>query len=224
MLNDSARSIRDSYDRIADEYALRIPGELLHKPFDRELLDRFAAETRAGTVCDMGCGPGHIAAYLRDAAADVFGLDLSPKMLEQAQRLNPEIPFKQGDMLALDLQDESLAGIAAFYAIVNIPAASLPQVFAEMFRVLQPAGLLLLAFHVGDHILHEKELWGRPISMDFYLLQPDVIREQLAAVGFVVEQILQREPYAPDVEYQSQRAYVFARKPNRATKPAVGTR
>ena len=31
--------------------------------------------------------------------------------------------------MALDLQDEALAGIAAFYAIVNIPQESLPLAF-----------------------------------------------------------------------------------------------
>src|ERR1700685_1991503 len=126
------------------------------------MLDRFAAEVRGrGEICDMGCGPGHVAGYLRDAGANVFGLDLSPGMLEQARRLNPGIPFREGNMLALDLPDETLAGIAAFYAVVNTAKESLPSVFREMRRVLQPGGLLLLAFHAGDEVLHEKELWGR---------------------------------------------------------------
>jgi len=71
--------------------------------------------------------------------------------------------------MALDLQDGRLAGIAAFYAVVNIPKESLTVVFREMERVLQPGGLLLLAFHTGDEVLHEDELWGLPISLDFHL-------------------------------------------------------
>jgi ubiquinone/menaquinone biosynthesis C-methylase UbiE len=86
-------------------------------------------------VCDMGCGPGQVARYLHEAGAPVFGLDLSPQMLEQARQLNPGISFREGNMLALDLQDRTLAGIAAFYAIVNIPKDSLPLVFREMERV-----------------------------------------------------------------------------------------
>lgn len=116
-------------------------------------------------------------------------------------------------MMDLDLGDGTLAGIAAFYAIVNIPRESLPLVFREMERVLQTGGLLLLAFHTGDEVLHEDELWGRPISMDFILLQPSTIRQYLEAAGLAVEEIVEREPYAPEVEYQSRRAYVFARKP-----------
>ncbi len=214
MNENVTRSIRESYDRIADEYARRIFNELQHKPLDRELLDRFAVEVAGrGEVCDMGCGPGHVARYLCDAHATVFGLDLSPQMLEQARRLNPDISFRLGNVLALDMRDETLAGIVAFYAIVNIPPESLPLVFQEMKRVLQPGGLLLLAFHTGDEVLHENELWGRSISMDFFRLRPSAIRQHLEAAGLAIEEIIEREPYAPEVEYQSRRAYIFARKP-----------
>jgi SAM-dependent methyltransferase len=216
-MNDDFRfSIRDSYDRIADEYARRLFHELDGKPLDRELLKRLAAEVAGrGEVCDMGCGPGQVARYLRDQGAAVSGLDLSQRMVDVARQLNPDIPFRQGDMLAPELPDESLAGIAAFYAIVNIPRESLPKVFGEMQRVLKPDGLMLLAFHIGDEILRENELWGRPISMDFFLLQPSAIRKQLEGAGLTVEQVIERDPYAEDVEYQSRRAYIFARKPIR---------
>lgn len=214
MDDDLTQSIRKSYDELADEYARRIADELRHKPFDRELLNRFAAEVSGrGEVCDMGCGPGHVARYLHDAGASVFGLDLSPRMLEEAHRLNPDICFHEGNMMALDLPDRALAGITAFYAVVNIRHDFLPAIFREMHRVLQPGGLLLLAFHTGDESLHEDELWGRSISMDFFLFPPSQIRQFIEAAGLVIEEILERGPYPPEVEYQSRRAYIFARKP-----------
>jgi SAM-dependent methyltransferase len=205
-------SIRESYDRIAEEYARRISDELQHKALDRELLDRFARQTKGrGEVCDVGCGPGHVARYLRDAGAPVFGLDLSPGMLEQARKLNPDIPFREGNMMLLDIPDGTLAGVAAFYAIVNIPKPSLALVFRELQRVLRPGGLLLLAFHMGDEVLHEDELWGQKISMDFLFFQPTEIKLGLEAAGFTIEEVIEREPY-PEVEYQSRRAYIFATK------------
>jgi SAM-dependent methyltransferase len=213
MSPDFLEPVRTSYDRVAAEYARRLFHELEGKPLDRELLDRFAREMAGkGEVCDMGCGPGQIARYLRDRGSNVFGLDLSPQMVEQACQLNREIPFRQGNMLALDLPDGALAGIAAFYAIVNLPRDSLATVFREMHRVLQIGGLLLLTFHIGDETLHENELWGLPISMDFFLFQPSAVRMELESVGFTIEEIIEREPYAPDIEYQSRRAYIFARK------------
>lgn len=212
MNDDITQSIRENYDRLAEEYARRLFDELQHKPLDRELLNRFAGEVAGrGEVCEMGCGPGHVARYLRDAGAAVFGLDLSPQMVEQARRFNPDISFREGNMLALDIPDGMLAGIAAFYAIVNIPKESLPLVFREMARVLQPGGLLLLAFHIGAEVAHPPELWGQPLSMDFFFFQPAAIRHSLEVAEFQVEEVVEREPY-PEVEYQSRRAYVFARK------------
>jgi len=219
MNDDVTQSVRKSYDRLAEEYARRFLNELEHKPFDREMLNRFAAEVaRDGEVCDMGCGPGHVARYLRDAGINVFGLDLSPQMLEQARRFNPDISFREGNMMVLDLGDGTLAGVAAFYAIVNIPKEVLPTVFGEMERVLRPGGLLLLAFHIGDEVLHLDELWGLPISMDFFFFHPSEIRQCLEAAGLVIEEILEREPYPPEVEHQSRRAYILARKPASAAQ------
>jgi SAM-dependent methyltransferase len=212
-MNDPViNSIRESYDRLAEEYARRLFDELQHKPLDRQLLDRFASQTSGrGEVCDMGCGPGQVARYLRDAGASVFGLDLSPAMVEQARKLNPGIPFREGNMMALDIADGTLAGIAAFYAIVNISRQFLPLVFREFQRVLRPDGILLLAFHMGDEVIREEELWGQRISMDFLFFQPSEITRDLEAAGLTIEEIIEREPY-PEVEYPSRRAYIFARK------------
>ncbi|HEX7641936.1 MAG TPA: methyltransferase domain-containing protein [Burkholderiaceae bacterium] len=208
MANDE---IRESYDRIAAAYGDHFAGELQHKPRDRELLSRFAGSVRGqGKVAELGCGPGHIARYLLEAGVnDIFGLDLSPAMVEEARRRNPGIAFETGDMLALQLDDASLAGIVAMYAIVNIARESLPAAFAEMWRVLQPGGRLLLSFHIGDETVHREELFGEAVALDFHFLQPDDIAAQLRHAGFEIEEIVEREPY-PEVEYPSRRAYLFA--------------
>lgn len=214
MTDGRIQSVRQSYDQIADEYAKGLFHELDRKPLDRELLDRFAAETaNRGRVCDLGTGPGHVARYLKARGCDIFGLDLSPAMVRQAQRLNPEIHFQQGDMMALELDDHSLVGIAAFYAIVNFHEDRLYGVFREMTRVLAPGGLLLLTFHTGNQIVHVQEMWGQKVSLEFFFFDPQSIRMKLEAAGLTVEDVIERGPYAPEIEHQSHRAYVFARKP-----------
>ena len=202
-----------SYDAVADEYVRRISDELRHKPLDRALLDRFADATRdRGSVCDLGCGPGHVARYLTERGVDVVGYDLSPRMVEAARVLNPEIKFHQADMTALDHADESWAGLLAFYSLIHIPRAEIAQTLHEFRRVLQPGGLVLIAFHIGDETLHLDDWWDQKVSVDFFFFQPEEMARTLQGAGFEVEEIVQREPY-PDVEHQSRRAYIFARRP-----------
>jgi SAM-dependent methyltransferase len=214
MATESAQHTSDveaGYDAVAEEYVRRIYDELRHKPLDRQVLDRFAQRVGGvGEVCDMGCGPGHVARYLHDRGVKVCGLDLSPGMLLHARQLNPGIEFVQGNMLALDIADGAWAGIAAFYCICNLPPSDLPATFREMHRVLAPGGLLLLSFHLGDEIKHLDEWWGFTVSLDFYFFRTSQITATLVDAGFTVEEIIERDPY-PDVEHQSRRAYILCR-------------
>ena len=162
-------------------------------------------------ACDMGCGPGHIARYLHERGVRVCGIDLSPEMIDRARSLNPGIEFQRGNMLSLDAADDAWAGVAAFYAIVNLPPGDLPQAFGEMRRVLQPDGLLLLSFHIGDEVVRLDDWWNIKVSIDFYFFRRDDVVSCLKSAGFQIEDIVERDPY-PDVEHQSRRAYIFARK------------
>lgn len=205
-----------AYDRIADEYARRIYDELRNKPLDRQLLDRFAASVHdsGGIVSDLGCGPGQIARYLRGRGLQVCGMDLSEGMLARARQLNPDIRFECGDMRCLPVKNNSWAGIAAFYSIVNLPPNDIVLALEEMFRALNPGGRLLLSFHVGEDNLHvEKDLWGLGVALETTLFRVSTIADYVCQAGFQIEEIVEREPYSPDVEYQSRRAYIFAQEP-----------
>src|SRR5262249_48634553 len=151
----------------------RLLGELDHKPFDREILGRFASRTKSlGVVCDVGCGPGHVAAYLRGLGVDVHGVDVSAAMVSIAAKLNSNIPFRREDMRSLTVEDGAYGGLVAFYSIIHFNRSELPSVFLEMRRVLKANGVLLLAFHAGDDTVHFDEWWGHRVCLDFAFFQP----------------------------------------------------
>lgn len=202
-----------SYDNVATEYADRFKNEMDDKPFDRDCLDRLAREVdNLGPICDLGCGPGQIARYLHRQGVKTLGVDLSPKMVAEAQRLNPEIHFHQGDMLSLPDSDNSWGGIAAFYSIIHIPREQVVDALREMRRVLKPGGILLITFHIGEEIKHIDEWWEKPVNLDFAFYLPDHMEAWLKKAGFDLVETLVREPN-PDVEVATSRAYLFARKP-----------
>jgi SAM-dependent methyltransferase len=201
--------VRDSYDSAADAYAEHLATELVHKPLDRHLLNRFAEEAR-GLVADLGCGPGHVARYLQERGVAMVGIDLSPGMVRVAADLHPGIEFRVGDMTRLDLPDASLGGVVAFYSIVHFGPDELGTVFQEMRRVLEPGGLALIAFHMGDQVVHVDDLFGSPVSLDFRFHVPSVVIEALRCARLAVIEHVEREPY-PEVEYPSRRCYLLAR-------------
>lgn len=209
------KELQSSYDRVAEDYAKQFRDEMDKKPFDRKMLDWLAEKVGGlGVICDMGCGPGQIASYLHGLGIKVCGVDLSPEMLREAKRLNPDIPFQQGDMLALvDVADNSYdGGIAAFYSIIHVPRPAVIQALQELKRVLRPEGVLLLTFHIGQEIIHRDEWWGKEVSLDFIFFETEEMKRYLRTAGFELQEVIERDPY-PDVEYQGRRAYIFARKP-----------
>jgi len=206
--------LQRSYDLVAEDYAEHFRDEIEGKPFDRKMLDWLVEKVGdTGVVCDMGCGPGQIARYLHEHGAKVCGVDLSTAMIERALALNPDISFEQGDMLGLSkIADNSYGGIAAFYSIIHVPRPAVVQALQELKRVLRPEGILLLAFHIGQEIIHRDEWWGKEVSLDFIFFETEEMKGFLQAAGFELQEVIERDPYA-DVEYPSRRAYIFARKP-----------
>jgi SAM-dependent methyltransferase len=203
---------QSSYDAVAADYAAKFQDEMDHKPFDRACLDRLIREVGGlGPLCDLGCGPGQIARYLRSCGGDVLGVDLSPQMVAEAARLNPDIPFHQGDMLGLPDADDSWGGIAAFYCIIHIPRERVVDALREMRRVLKPGGSLLLTFHIGDEVRHLDEWWEKKVDLDFIFYKPEEMEAWLQDAGFERIETLVREPN-PEVEVATRRAYLFARK------------
>jgi len=212
-MNNIVSNTQASYDQVAVEYAEKFKDEMDDKPFDRDCLDRLAREVGSlGPICDMGCGPGQIARYLHRQGVDTLGVDLSPRMVAEAQRLNPEVHFHQGDMLSLPDEDNSWGGIAAFYCIIHIPREQVIDALREMKRALKPGGLLLVTFHIGQEIKHLDEWWEKSVNLDFAFYLPEEMEAWLKEAGYELEEALLREPN-PEVEVATRRAYSFARKP-----------
>lgn len=208
---DSRERLVRSIDEIAYAYAEHLCDELDGKPFDRSLLRRFAEATPDGPVCDLGCGPGHVTAFLASCrSGGVVGVDLSPQMIAEARRRYPPLDFRVGDMLGLQVETGSLSGVVALYSIIHLRRDELPQALEEMGRVLQPGGLLLIAFHEGAGELHLDEVFDTKASFDLTLFETDEAASLVEEAGFSVAETTLRRPY--EAEYPTQRAYIVAEK------------
>jgi SAM-dependent methyltransferase len=212
--------VRVSYDAVADAYIDRVLHQLRHKPLDRALLTAYAEQLqeRFGArafICDAGCGPGHVGAFLAGLGLSVTGVDLSPAMVARARMLFPALTFEVGTMTALAAADGRWEGLIAFYSVIHLTSdAEVRAAMREFHRTLVDGGLLLIAVHLGEHgdvTEHSEEMLGVGVDMDFRLFDADWFAQEVVAAGFTLEARLLRAPY-PDVEVQTNRAYLLARR------------
>ena len=78
--------------------------------------------------------------------------------------------------------------------------------------MLRPNGVILLTFHIGQETKHLDELLDQAVSLDFFFFETEEVKDYLRTAGFLLEEVITRDPYPEGVEYQSRRAYIFARK------------
>ena len=198
MPDDWLTDTRTSYDTDAYGYAEKVRGLLDESPYLRASLALFAELVRSaggGPVADVGCGPGHVTRHLHDLGVDAFGIDLSPEMIALARRDHPELRFEVGSMTALDLAEDSVAGVLAFWSVIHVPDHSVPGVFGQFHRVLRPGGPLLVGFHVGDETRHTSEGYsGRPINVDSHRRRPAQVARWLRGAGFTIDAELVMRP------------------------------
>jgi len=165
-------------------------------------------------MCDVGCGPGHITRYIHDKGLKVFGVDISEKCVEVARRENPGMRFEVMDMADLDLADESVDGIIAFYSIIYTPKRFQDVLFREFNRVLKMRGRICVAVKKGGTEGYVDELMGFKTRLYFANFNEAEIRSYLKANKFRVVSLETRRPY--DFEIPVDRIYATGVKPERA--------
>ena len=206
-------STRHSYDAVARAYADGLRDELTGKPLDRALLTALIEQAPPGTgVGDLGCGPGHVTGWLAAHGASATGIDLSAGMIDVARREQPAAEFRVGDLLSLPAADGEFGAVVAFYSIIHLAPDELPGALAEMYRVLRPGGLALLAFHVGTEVRHFSEWMGQDVDVDFRFHQPGDVVARLEAARFTLQARLERRAYPAEVD--TRRAYLLAARPD----------
>ena len=98
-------------------------------------------------LLEIGGGPGHFAAFFRDAGLDVVMTDLSPAMVRLARAKG--LDARVMDFLSLDFPPASFDAVFALNCLLHVPSADLPRVLATIHRLLRPGGLLFYGVYGG---------------------------------------------------------------------------
>jgi SAM-dependent methyltransferase len=114
------------------------------------------ARIRAGqTVLDVGCGTGVAALTAARAGAKAWGLDLSPALLEHANRhaalAGLKIDFREGDVEALPYENFTFDVVISQFGHMFAPRPDVAV--GEMLRVLKPGGTIAFSTWPPEHFV-----------------------------------------------------------------------
>jgi demethylmenaquinone methyltransferase / 2-methoxy-6-polyprenyl-1,4-benzoquinol methylase len=133
---DKARAVRGMFDAIAPRYDLvnRVMTFGLDRGWRRRTVRDLELPPGA-LVLDLACGTGDLCDEAQAAGLRPVGLDLALGMLRAA---HTSAPLAQADITRLPLPAGMADGAVCGFALRNV--VSLPDLFAELARVLRPGG------------------------------------------------------------------------------------
>lgn len=132
-----------------------------------DMLEKMEVEAEE-EILDAGCGPGVHSIRVAKAGYQVYAIDISKTMLDQAQQraqfenVDDKIEFHQQDLTKLDLPDNSFRYVFSWGVIIHIPAAE--KALDELARIIKPGGKLALYITNKTAIDHKIEAFMRFVS------------------------------------------------------------
>ena len=109
-----------------------------------EIVHSYAAPYLAhGRSLNVGCWTGGFEALVQPSQR-VISVDLEPKALSVVRRVAPTIPVVCAQAQRLPFRDGTFDTVTLFTVLEHLPAGREGEVLAELYRVLEPGGALIL--------------------------------------------------------------------------------
>lgn len=201
---------REAYDRLAAVWSATTDegpfNGLLERPALRSLIPGSLA---GAVVLDAGCGSGAQAQWLLDQGAEVVGIDVSPRMIEEAERrCGQRGRFLVADLAKpLPLKPASLDGITCSLALHYVADWSVP--LRSFASALRPGGWAVISLdhpfgpplpgQQGSYFDTEllSDTWhkgGVKVSQQFWRRPLGAVLGAFADAGFVVDRAVEPQP------------------------------
>jgi ubiquinone/menaquinone biosynthesis C-methylase UbiE len=126
----------------------------------QRIIDALGEEAR-GVVLDVACGPGVLSAAIAGSAREVVAFDLTAAMLDKAaQRCaaagRDNVSFREGNAADLPFADAAFDAVVTRLSVHHFDQPA--RVVAEIFRVLRPGGIFVVADVISSEVAAESEL------------------------------------------------------------------
>jgi len=148
----TTRSSKDQFDANADKYAT---SDVHRAGPSLPVLLELARPVQSDQSLDIATGTGHTALAVARLVAKTIGIDIAPKMLEQARRLGAEqgisnCEFVEGSAEKIPLEDGRFTLVTARHAPHHFH--HVPIFLSEVRRVLTPNGRFAMSDQISPSL------------------------------------------------------------------------
>ena len=197
------KAVRSCYSTWAETYFRDYYTGAAYPPVHVELVRGLLRQAGTRTLLDAGCGPASMLRGLADMGLELYGFDLTPAMVEVAQRVATELGIPKGriwqgsvaDRQAFRPQADDVRFDAALCVGVfpHIPEAIEDDVVANLHEAVRPGGLVAVEAR--------NQLFGlftlNRYSYEFFateLIRPETLRtaDSTVAVDAILAELKQR--------------------------------
>lgn len=209
-----------TFDKLADRYAQKYFALDQYDRFYQMLLDCLPAPGAA--VIDVACGPGNASAYFTRVRPDlsVLGVDLSPRMIEQARSRVPAAEFQVLDCRNLQELRRQFDGAVFAFGLSYLSDADADRFFVSLNQVMCPTGVLLLSTVAGAVASADFESSSTGDRVFMVIRTPEEVGRLVEAYGYRVE-FLETIASPAQATTQTRDVVLLARKVPRPLLPTA---
>lgn len=204
------RQTREAYDQLAAVWSETTDEGPFNGYLERPALRSLVPSGLDGSaVLDAGCGSGAQARWLLDQGADVTGIDLSPRMVQEARRRGGgQGRFFVADLAEpLPLEPRSLDGVTCSLALHYLRDWSVP--LRSFASALRPGGWAVISLDhpFGKPLKNQRggyfdtelvaDTWrkaGVEVTQQFWRRPLAATLDAFAAAGFTVDRVAEPVP------------------------------
>jgi SAM-dependent methyltransferase len=132
-----------------------------------------------GKILDLGCGSGRDASFLLQEEYDVYGIDGSAKMIEEAVRLHPELKGRLVHQVLpspLPFADDTFDAVVSIALFMHFDIDTIEKICREIRRVLDPHGVFWLSIRLDNELADQDHETERTDESDRFFLDLSTAR------------------------------------------------
>ena len=134
-------------------------------------------------ILDVGCGTGALHPFLENSKLSIHGVDVSEQSLEIARKNCPDSEFSHYDGGTLPYGDDQFDAAFCVCVLHHVDPLMRNHFMAEMYRVVKPSGLVIIAEHNPWNPLTQYVVKNSPLDENAKLLSCQESHKLLSSQG-----------------------------------------